>query len=175
MTGVGYRLGRPVKTDPFSAHMLIMARTAPHRHCSTMPSRMRWCRQGSLAATVALLSSHAKVAALLSLVWRRLRLKQEPYSLVCTLRMLGSCAIRGLSFLFVTACARRPPPPPRHAASRSCLVLGNGDDDVDYVQSAGLALADAGDCDFVIARGSFALTGATTQVTLPSQFLWCAC
>ncbi|KAG5187687.1 HAD-like domain-containing protein [Tribonema minus] len=57
-----------------------------------------------------------------------------------------------------------PTQEPFKSLGRSCLVLGNGDDDVDYVKTAGLTLADAERCDFVLARGSFALTGATSKI-----------
>ncbi|CAM9136352.1 unnamed protein product [Choristocarpus tenellus] len=36
-----------------------------------------------------------------------------------------------------------------------CLVLGNGDDDVEYVESTGCVLADVEQADFILARGSF--------------------
>ena len=40
------------------------------------------------------------------------------------------------------------------------LVFGNGEDDADYVKTAGLERADVGDADFVLARGLFATLGA---------------
>jgi hypothetical protein len=45
-----------------------------------------------------------------------------------------------------------------------CLVIGNGDDDVEYVQAIGDTLADADSCDYILARGAFTLLSSPTEV-----------
>jgi hypothetical protein len=49
-------------------------------------------------------------------------------------------------------------------ASYRCLVIGNGDDDIEYVQSIGDTLADADSCDYILARGAFTLLSSPTEV-----------
>lgn len=50
------------------------------------------------------------------------------------------------------------------ACTRRCLVIGNGDDDIDYVQPIGDTLADADSCDYILARGAFTLLSSPTEV-----------
>lgn len=48
---------------------------------------------------------------------------------------------------------------PFASLGNTCLVLGNGDDDTEYVTSAGCTFASADTYDFVLARGVFTLIG----------------
>eukprot|EP00752_Nemacystus_decipiens_P018257 g16382.t1 len=49
---------------------------------------------------------------------------------------------------------------PFKSLGTKCLVFGNGDDDVEYVSSCGCELAEAEEADFILARGSFVVTGS---------------
>ena len=55
---------------------------------------------------------------------------------------------------------------PYASFGRRCLVIGNGDDDEQYITSLGDTLADAESCDYVLARSAFVLLSDSTPVRI---------